>query len=87
MCEVSQMHIRYTCKTPLEPIVLYIQLRKKVIGICEKCWKKIGDKDWEIGRDPRPTFEQLIGSYEGKVTEYVQKSTVKEEKPEEDLDW
>jgi hypothetical protein len=42
------MHLKKKCSTPLEPIVVFIQLRERdeAVGICKKCWNKIADMDW-----------------------------------------
>ena len=90
MCKVEEMKLRVTCKTPNEPDYMFVMWKKKgQIGICKACWEKIGNKDWECGSDPRPTFASLfVGrGLEGAVlTEYKPKNKGKndEKEPSED---
>ena len=96
MCQVEEMKLKIKCQTPEDPIKLYVMLEKKEkkqlvsiqIGICNSCWAKIGDKNWECGKDPRPTFESLfVGrGLEGAVlTEYkVKEKKGKEQTEDED---
>lgn len=61
MCQVELMKLHVICKTPNSLIKLNIEWgRKGQIEICSDCWAKIGNKNWECGKDPRPTFESLF---------------------------
>lgn len=54
-----KLHVR--CKTPEEPCIVFIVWKKgEQIGVCDKCWSKIADKDWETGKGPKPTMEEVL---------------------------
>jgi hypothetical protein len=82
MCQVELMKLRVKCSTPNEVDYMFVMWKKKgQIGICKTCWEKIGNKNWECGDRPRPTFESLFTGrgLEGAVlTEYKVKDTIKE---------
>jgi hypothetical protein len=77
MCQIEEMKMHVQCNTPNEPDYMFIMWKKKgQIGVCKPCWEKIGNKNWECGTDPRPTFESLfVGrGLEGAIlTEYKPK--------------
>ena len=61
MCDVEELKLRVICKTLNEPDYMFIVWKKKgQIGICKSCWAKIGDKNWECGKDPRPNMKDLL---------------------------
>lgn len=60
MCQISELKVRVSCHTPDDPVSVYVQKKKNLIGICAKCWEKIGDKDWEVGNFPRPIMKELL---------------------------
>lgn len=61
MCQVNEMKLHVRCKTPEDPCIVYITWGKKgTIGVCEKCWIRIADKDWETGDSPKPTMEEIL---------------------------
>jgi hypothetical protein len=75
MCQVSELKVHKKCHTPDEKITLYISIGDKTIGVCDKCWAKIADKDWEVGNGPKLTIEEILSDksrgLEGAVeTEY-----------------
>jgi hypothetical protein len=90
MCDISELKLRVTCETPDSPIKLYIQLKKKgLIAICNDCWERIGNKNWECGKDPRPTLESLFSDRarfgENPIpTEYKAKEIKKDEEYNEE---
>jgi hypothetical protein len=93
MCDIALMKLHTRCKTPSEPISIYVKLRRKgLIGICSNCWSKIGNRDWEIGPT---THEQVEAMLHRRVeeetnaipTEYRMKSTVMESSTKEEDDY
>lgn len=60
MCQVKALKLHKTCSTPLEPSIIYVEKNGENIGVCEKCWTKIADKDWELGNSPKLTMEQVL---------------------------
>lgn len=60
MCQVKALKLHKKCSTPLDPSIVYIVKDEGNIGICEKCWAKIADKDWEWGNSPKLTMEQIL---------------------------
>ena len=92
MCDVSELKLKIKCSTPNEVDYMFVMWKKKgQIGICKACWEKIGNKNWECGTDPRPTFESLF-SEKARVgenpipTEYNPKEKeLKEQLTEDDI--
>jgi len=60
MCDIKKLKLHKKCSTPLEPSILFIVKDGEQIGVCEKCWKRIADGDWEIGDGPKPTMEEIF---------------------------
>jgi hypothetical protein len=60
MCDVSKLKIRKKCRTPLEQPYIYIKKEKETLAICQKCWDRIAEGDWEIGDNPKLTMEQIL---------------------------
>lgn len=88
MCDVAKLKVHKRCKTPNEVCIIFIQLPKEQIGICDTCWKKIADKDWEVGDGPKPTMEEILsdksrGIEGATLTEYKYRG-VKESETTED---
>jgi len=89
MCDVAKLKVHKRCKTPDEISILFIQTPKEQVGICNTCWGKIADKDWEIGDGPKPTMEDILSDksrgLEGAVlTEYKYRGKEIEPKSDEE---
>jgi hypothetical protein len=92
MCDVKKLKLHKNCSTPLEPSIVYIEKDKETIGVCEKCWAKIADKDWEIGNSPKPTMEDIFSDKsrlgDNPVeTEYKERGVKNDEPSEEEEDF
>jgi hypothetical protein len=92
MCDVDLMKLRVKCQTPDEPVSVYVVWkRKEQMGVCKPCWERIADKNWECGKDPRPTVESLLsdkarGLEGATLTEYKHKNKKAEENDEQKED-
>jgi len=60
MCDIKLLRIKKKCATPLEPEILTIEFGNDQVGLCSKCWNKICDTNFEWGKTPRPTMEQIL---------------------------
>lgn len=91
MCDVKKLKLHKKCSTPLEPSILFITKDGEQIGVCEKCWKRIADGDWEVGDAPKLTMEDILSDKsrygENPVeTEYkLRGKKLEEQKAEEDF--
>lgn len=89
MCQVSELKLHVRCKTPEDPCIIFIQKEHKTIGVCDNCWKRIADKNWEVGDCPTPTMEEVLSDKsrfgENPVeTEYKYRGVKESEKPSEE---
>lgn len=91
MCQVSEMKLHTRCSTPEDPCIIYIRKGDKTVGICEKCWGRIADKEWEVGDGLKLTMEDIFSDKsrygENPVeTEYkLRGKKLEEQKDEEDF--
>lgn len=91
MCQVKILKLHKKCATPLEPSIVYIEKNKEKIGICEKCWIKIAEKDWEVGNSLKLTMEDILSDKSRLgdnpiLTEYIIKGKKDDEPNEEKED-
>ena len=54
-------------------VAVVVHKKGQDIEVCGPCWSKIGDKDWEVGDDPRPTIEEIFHMDTGEPYEYLGK--------------
>jgi hypothetical protein len=85
LCQVNELKLHVRCKSPEDPCIIFVQKIEKQVGVCDKCWKRIADKDWEVGNSPTLTMEEILSDksrgLEGAVlTEYKYRG-VKESEP------
>jgi hypothetical protein len=89
MCQVKKLKLHVRCNSPDDPTCVIIQKGDEQIGVCEKCWKRIAEKDWEIGSAPRPILSELLSDNarfgENPIeTEYKFRGKKDEESPTEE---
>lgn len=85
------MKLRVRCRTPEEPLYLFIAWKKEErIGVCERCWTRISEKDWDaedLKRDMGDILSDKMRFGENPIpTEYVYRGKVLETKGESDED-
>jgi hypothetical protein len=86
MCDVAKMKLQKKCGTPLEPIIVFIQLRDKdeTIGLCRKCWGKVADMDWWEVVDTVEITELPLEYKKEEIEEILKEEIPEEKKAEED---
>lgn len=75
MCDIEKLRLHFRKCSKQEKFV-GIVLNGETIWLCEKCWHKVCDSDFEWGKDKMRTFKQMMARRRKEIreatpTEYI----------------